>query len=100
MSVLVAGGRELGDASEHVFRKLEVTKFEMDLLRSMVTRVADWKGWREEEVILPVSDPYISRRRGDGEGGRGGGVLPLEFDVKYTCSDHSISFPTGTEESQ
>jgi hypothetical protein len=47
-SVLVAGGWELGDASEHVFRKLEVTKFEMELSRTMVTRVANWKGRREE----------------------------------------------------
>lgn len=63
-SVLVAGGWELGDVSEHVFRKLEVTKLEMELSRTMVTRVADWKRWKEKEVILPIPDPYISWWRG------------------------------------
>lgn len=65
-SVLVAGGWELGDVSEHVFRKLEVTKLEMELSRTMGTRVADWKRWKEEEVILPIPDPYISWRWGGG----------------------------------
>ena len=59
-SVLVAGGWELDDVSEHVFRKLEVTKFEMELSGTMATRVADWERWEEQEVILPIPDPYIS----------------------------------------
>jgi hypothetical protein len=46
--------------SEHVFRKLEVTKFEMELSGTMATRVADWERWEEQEVILPIPDPYIS----------------------------------------
>jgi len=50
----------LGDVSEHVFRKLEVTKLEMELSRTLGTRVADWKRWKEEEVILPTPDRYIS----------------------------------------
>jgi hypothetical protein len=70
-SVLVAGGWELGDVSEHVFRKLEVTKLEMELSRTLGTRVADWKRWKEEEVILPIPDPYISC---DGGGGATTGI--------------------------
>jgi hypothetical protein len=56
----------LGDVSEHVFRKLEVTKLEMELSRTMGTRVADWKRWKEKEVILPIPAPYISWRWGVG----------------------------------
>jgi hypothetical protein len=48
-------------STENVFRKLEVTKFEMELSRAMVTRVVNWKEWKKEvEVILPISDPYRS----------------------------------------
>jgi hypothetical protein len=53
-SVLAVGELRIGflakkvcPSSEHVFRKLEETKFEMELSRTMDTRVANWKGWKK-----------------------------------------------------